>query len=68
MDKNPRCIVCHRELKDPGSIARGIGPVCWSRANAGSNTPSSLNNRMSARPGQLHFLDRLVRESKKAGS
>jgi hypothetical protein len=25
-----RCLICHRKLKDADSIARGIGPKCWS--------------------------------------
>ena len=24
----PRCKICHRELTNPTSIAKGIGPVC----------------------------------------
>lgn len=23
-----RCLICHRRLKDPNSIERGMGPVC----------------------------------------
>lgn len=28
-----RCLVCHRVLKDPESIQRGIGPTCLWRIN-----------------------------------
>jgi hypothetical protein len=30
-----RCAVCHRELSDPESIARGIGPICQDRLFGG---------------------------------
>lgn len=26
-----RCCICHRALRDPVSVKRGIGPVCWAR-------------------------------------
>lgn len=29
-----RCEKCHRVLKDPNSVKRGFGPVCWKRAIA----------------------------------
>jgi len=29
-----RCLRCHRELTDPVSIERGLGPVCWGRVQA----------------------------------
>jgi len=25
------CTACHRKLKDPESIARGMGPVCYQK-------------------------------------
>ena len=27
----PLCKRCHRELKDPVSIERGYGEICWKR-------------------------------------
>ncbi len=32
-----RCRYCHRRLKDAVSIARGIGPVCYSRLGRRKN-------------------------------
>ena len=32
----PRCGVCGRQLKDPESIARGVGPVCAGKSRSGS--------------------------------
>ena len=29
--KSFHCLVCNRELSDPKSIDRGVGPVCWTR-------------------------------------
>lgn len=26
-----RCRICGRELKDPESVKRGVGPVCWKK-------------------------------------
>lgn len=28
------CTMCHRGLKDPGSIQRGYGPICWAKLQA----------------------------------
>jgi hypothetical protein len=30
-DGTPRCQFCHRALKSPASIARGIGSTCWEK-------------------------------------
>lgn len=27
----PSCAMCHRPLKDPVSVRRGYGPICWAR-------------------------------------
>ena len=27
------CARCHRALKDPKSVERGMGPVCWAKSN-----------------------------------
>ena len=35
-----RCRYCHRRLKDEESIARGIGPVCYSRLGRKRKSPS----------------------------
>jgi len=35
------CKVCGRSLRDPVSIARGMGPTCASVANGGKSFPSS---------------------------
>ena len=29
-----KCARCNRGLKDPTSIQRGFGPVCWAKAQA----------------------------------
>lgn len=26
-----KCLLCNRELTDPASLARGVGPTCWER-------------------------------------
>jgi hypothetical protein len=30
-----QCGRCHRVLKNPTSIARGFGPVCWAKIQSG---------------------------------
>ncbi|MHB9857662.1 DUF6011 domain-containing protein [Streptomyces sp. YIM S03343] len=32
MNATPRC-TCGHALRDPVSVARGMGPVCWQRLN-----------------------------------
>lgn len=40
----PRCVVCNRELTDPASIKRGVGPVCAQKreylVSIGDNQPT----------------------------
>lgn len=31
-----RCRVCGRNLRDPESVRRGIGPICWRRVSGGA--------------------------------
>jgi hypothetical protein len=31
-EPEPRCTACNRVLKDLISVERGMGPVCWKRA------------------------------------
>lgn len=38
MNKKPRCTRCKRELKNPASIAAGIGPVCSGRGGGGGRS------------------------------
>ncbi|WP_145099193.1 DUF6011 domain-containing protein [Sporomusa sp. KB1] len=35
-----RCKRCNRTLKDPLSIERGYGPVCWAESQAHGPAPS----------------------------
>jgi hypothetical protein len=37
-----RCEICGHPLRDPVSVARGIGPDCWSRMS-GTDGPSLLD-------------------------
>lgn len=30
----PKCGKCHRGLKDPASVQRGYGPICWGKVQA----------------------------------
>jgi hypothetical protein len=32
-----RCRRCYRQLKDPESVKRGLGPVCFGKSSNGSN-------------------------------
>ena len=34
-----KCNRCNRALKDPVSIARGYGPVCWAESQSHSPAP-----------------------------
>jgi hypothetical protein len=33
----PTCAICGRALKDPRSLKRGIGPICWRRSHPESH-------------------------------
>jgi hypothetical protein len=46
------CLMCGRELTDPESIARNIGPDCWKRAT-GTAAPEGTHQR----PGQQMGLE-----------
>lgn len=38
-----RCRICNRKLKNPKSVARQIGPVCWSKLGRGDNWKQPLS-------------------------
>lgn len=42
MNGESRCTICRRTLRDPISIARGIGPVCLSKMKRGASDGGSL--------------------------
>jgi len=50
-----RC-ACGRPLRDPTSVARGLGPVCWRRLH--NPAASGSTGQVAAIPGQLAFDDR----------
>lgn len=37
------CNRCGKELTDPVSVRRGIGPECWKKRNLGERSEKSLN-------------------------
>lgn len=52
-----KCIKCGRELKDPESIARGIGPVCWQRTHKTSMAVHAGDPEEIVIPGQMSIFD-----------
>jgi len=48
--KKHRCRYCPRFLKDPVSIARGAGPVCWARAEAAAAVAAGLDPKAKKKP------------------
>ena len=52
-----KCIKCGRELKDPESIARGIGPVCWQRTHKKSVAVKAEDREEIVIPGQMTIFD-----------
>lgn len=36
-----RCNRCHRVIRDPASIKRGFGPVCWTKVMETSAIPKA---------------------------
>ena len=55
----PSCSVCHRPLKDPASIRRGMGPVCAARFTADADERShGVSVTVDGRP-----LPHIVRHS-----
>lgn len=43
--QSPKCAKCGRPLKDPASIARGMGPECAGTASRGRKTTPQLRRR-----------------------
>ena len=41
----PRCLMCHRVLKDAASIASGLGPVCYAKFYGKKQKPPGKSNR-----------------------
>ncbi len=50
-----RC-VCGRPLRDPVSVARGLGPTCWRRLH--NPAVGGSTGQVPVIPGQLAFDDR----------
>ncbi|HML33815.1 DUF6011 domain-containing protein [Sporomusa sphaeroides] len=48
-----KCGRCRRTLKDPLSVQRGYGPVCWAESQAHSPAPS----RPVSMQLELEFVD-----------
>lgn len=57
-----KCKLCNRPLKSPASIARGIGPYCWSKivreaeAEAGIENDPSPEHKAPTKSIQLKLL------------
>jgi hypothetical protein len=48
MARAGRCAICHRPLSDPGSISRGIGPVCAGHGNGAHGTSRGASQPSAA--------------------
>jgi hypothetical protein len=42
------CRRCGRALRDPVSLSRGVGPVCWRRAHPAVSRPCVVRSRRRA--------------------
>lgn len=57
------CSLCSRKLKDPKSIERGYGPVCWNKVSGiikvrrSKTSGMNLNVEDENVPGQMTFED-----------
>lgn len=47
------CARCNRPLRDPESIRRGFGPVCWKKGLRQWWAEDGENNRLSRLPQPL---------------
>ena len=56
-DKCGRCERCHRKLKDPESVKRGLGPICAKKVEAELQEDEKNNVPASNAPGSNEMQD-----------
>jgi Family of unknown function (DUF6011) len=49
------CQLCGRGLRDPVSLARGVGPVCWRKTHTPTGRPARPRRRHRRDTGQLEL-------------